>query len=207
MNVLVLAPHPDDESLGCGGALSLHAQRGHRAAVAFLSSGEAGLEDFTREAAAAVREREAEDAAAVLGVANIDFLRYPDGLLSRQLPALTASIRVLVTKVGPDRIYVPNDREAHPDHIATHRALVAALKQSSMVGVEVLEYEVWSPLDWFDVVEDISDVLETKLAAVACHRSQTAKMDFVRAVRGLNEYRGAISWGCASAEVFRYLRT
>ena len=70
MNVLVIAPHPDDESIGCGGALCLHAARRDPMAVVYLSSGELGLKHLPRNKAWLTREREAERAARILGVAK-----------------------------------------------------------------------------------------------------------------------------------------
>ena len=59
MNVLVIAPHPDDESIGCGGTLCLHARRGDPITVAYLTSGELGLKHLARNKARLTREREA----------------------------------------------------------------------------------------------------------------------------------------------------
>ena len=73
MNVVVIAPHPDDESIGCGGALCRHADAGDRVTVAFLTSGELGLKQLAREAAWQIREAEAHDLAAL--VADLPNLR------------------------------------------------------------------------------------------------------------------------------------
>src|SRR5690348_632327 len=78
MNVLVIAPHPDDESIGCGGTICAHAGHGDRVTVVFLTSGELGLRELTKEEAWRVRELEAEKAADILGVASVTFLRRPD---------------------------------------------------------------------------------------------------------------------------------
>src|SRR5947207_12396367 len=78
LNVLVIAPHPDDESIGMGGTLWLHHLRGDRVFIAYLTSGELGLKQLPRQQAWAVRETEAHRAAAVLGVAEVEFFRLPD---------------------------------------------------------------------------------------------------------------------------------
>ena len=68
MKVLVIAPHPDDESIGCGGTVALHVQRGDTVNVVFLTSGELGLKQFPREKVWKIREAEADAACKVLGV-------------------------------------------------------------------------------------------------------------------------------------------
>jgi len=78
VNVLVIAPHPDDETLGCGGTLIRHVQLGDRVSAIFLTSGELGLKQMPQEEAWRVRESEAQDAAQVLGLADVHFLRCPD---------------------------------------------------------------------------------------------------------------------------------
>ena len=85
MNVLVIAPHPDDETIGCGGTLCLHQQRGDRVAVVFLTSGELGLKQLPRAKAWAVRETEGRAAAKILGLARAEFLRQPDWMLADQV--------------------------------------------------------------------------------------------------------------------------
>jgi LmbE family N-acetylglucosaminyl deacetylase len=68
----------------------------------------------------------------------------------------------------------------------------------------VLAYEVWTPLAEYDQVEDISPVMRRKLRALRCHRSQLGHFRYDRAVRGLNQYRGALAARCRYAEVFRH---
>jgi len=66
-------------------------------------------------------------------------------------------------------------------------------------------YEVWTPLAEFDQVTDISQVMSRKLRALRAHASQFAEFDYAHAVRGLNQYRGALGGKCAYAEVFQTL--
>jgi len=75
MNILVIAPHPDDETIGCGGALCLHAAKGDRVVVVFLTSGELGLKELAPAKAWQVRESEAQAAAKHLGITRLEFLR------------------------------------------------------------------------------------------------------------------------------------
>ena len=99
-------------------------------------------------------------------------------------------------------IYLPHPSEWHPDHRAALPILRAAARRARLTEAELRGYEVWTPLSEFDYVEDISAVLPRKLRALRVHQSQLAEFDYVRAVRGLNQFRGELAGKCRFAEVF-----
>jgi LmbE family N-acetylglucosaminyl deacetylase len=200
--VLVIAPHPDDEAIGCGGALCLHAARGHRVTVVFLTSGELGLKHLPREQAWAIREQEAKAAAAILGVAALHFLRAPDWFVGDNVSEIAAKVGVILQTERPGLIYVPHPAEWHPDHKTAIAVLRSALEGASSATADVRAFEVWTPLSAFDHVEDITPVMARKLAAVRCYRSQLSGFRYDRAVRGLNQYRGVMAARSRYAEVF-----
>jgi LmbE family N-acetylglucosaminyl deacetylase len=204
--VLVISPHPDDESIGCGGTLRNHAVRGDEVRVVFLTSGEKGGHGRPPDETARLREQEARAAADLLGVGEIAFWREPDGAV-RSTPGLVARMRDELTTFRPDVVYVPHDREQHPDHRAAVELLRAALAGPGAERPEVLMFEVWTPLESFDHVEDVSEAVAVKVAAIRAHASQCAAMKFDEAILGLNRYRGEMhSWpGGDYAEVFRRL--
>jgi N-acetylglucosamine malate deacetylase 1 len=203
MNVLVIAPHPDDETIGCGGTLCLHKQRGDRVAVVFLTSGELGLKQLPREKAWAVREKEARAAAKILGLAKVEFLRQPDWMLGDHLNAAAHALRPVLLAEQPLLISVPHEDEWHPDHQAALPMLRPALRNWRGTSPEVRAYEIWTPLTAHDHVEDISRVMPRKLKALRAHRSQLAEFNYERAVRGLNAFRGELAAKCRYAEVFQ----
>jgi LmbE family N-acetylglucosaminyl deacetylase len=205
--IMVVAPHPDDESIGCGGMMCLHEQRGEAVQVVFLTSGERGIEGVASELAQSIREAEASKALAILGVERMDFLRLPDlGLWDAGTAAATRLGDVF--KASPPRlIYLPHPQEAHPDHAATLPIVRAALAKAFAEGQlpELRAYEVWTPMEAFEWPEDISAVMARKLRAVRCYRSQLKNFQYDRAVRGLNQFRGCLAARCRYAEVFKYL--
>jgi LmbE family N-acetylglucosaminyl deacetylase len=201
VSVLIIAPHPDDEALGCGGAVANHTDRGERVAVAFLTSGELGLRTLPQAEARRVREREAEEAAGVLGVSALHFLRQPDWLVGDGIAEAARALRPLLADAAPHTIYLPHPGEWHPDHRAALLVLRAAHASGGRPAALRL-YEVWTPLSTYDHVEDVSTAMPRKLRAVRCHRSQLASFRYDRAVRGLNAYRGALTARCAYAEVY-----
>ena len=203
MNVFVIAPHPDDESIGCGGVLCLHHQRGDRTAVVFLTSGELGLKYLPREKAWAVREKEAKAAAKILGLTKAHFLRQPDWMLGDALKAAARALRPVLLAEKPQLIYVPHEAEWHPDHQAALPVLRLALKGWGGPAPALRAYEVWTPLSMHDHVADITRVMPRKLGALRSHRSQLNEFNYERAVRGLNAFRGELAAKCRYAEVFQ----
>lgn len=202
MNVLVVAPHPDDEAIGCGGAICLHVARGDRVTAVFLTSGELGLKHLPSEEAWQVRESEARAAGDVLGLAGLTFLRSPDWTLGEHIAETAEKLQTVWRDETPDVFYVPHPDDAHPDHHAALPIVRGALCGHS---TRLLGYEVWTPLAEYEEVKDISGVMERKLEAIRCYRSQLGYYQYERAVRGLNEFRGAMAGRCDFAEVFRLL--
>ncbi len=205
MSVLVIAPHPDDEVIGCGGAIRLRVERGERVSVVFLTSGELGLKHLPRESAWKVRETEARKASKILGLAKLHFLRQPDWLLGDHASATATALKPLLEQERPALIYLPHPNDGHPDHQASLPILRAALKRCRGLKPELLAYEIWTPLATHDIAVDISPVMPRKLRALRAHRSQLGEFDYVKAVTGLNQFRGALAGKCRLAEVFQTL--
>jgi LmbE family N-acetylglucosaminyl deacetylase len=174
--VLVLAPHADDEVLGVGGALALHAERGDDVRVIVVFDGKLGLEPGSPES---VRREEARAGGARLGVEHYEFWDYPEGHEPTE-PEFAAAVERLARRIrdlAPGSIYAPWSGEAHRDHAVLARATIAALRSASFRG-RALGFEVWTPCEP-DGVLDIGSTWARKLAALAEHRSQLARTDLV----------------------------
>jgi N-acetylglucosamine malate deacetylase 1 len=202
MRTLVVAPHPDDESIGCGGTLALGTAAGDQAIVVFLTSGELGLEELAVEEARTVRESEAEAAAAILGLTDLMFMRYADWFISECSSEATKALSQVIEREAPDRLLLPHPGEWHPDHAAAATIALDAVTLAGVESIRLLTYEVWTPMTRFEEIEDISTVIQTKLDAVGAYRSQLAAFDYCDAVEGLDRFRGALGARCRYAEVF-----
>ena len=201
MNVLVIAPHPDDEAIGCGGALRLHATSGDppdRVVCVYLTSGELGLKHLPIAQAHAIREAEATAAAAILGIAQTHFLRQPDWFLADFIPQTAELLADLLHQENPELIYLPHAQDNHPDH----RATTDILRATGFAPPATRTCEIWSPLTSFDHVQDITPVMHAKLRAIRAYKSQLTEFDYAQAIRGLNRYRGILAGKCRYAEVF-----
>lgn len=202
MNVIVIAPHPDDETLGCGGTVCLHSTRREPVSTVFLTSGELGLKHLAAAEARACREREAQRAAEILGLKQTFFLRCRDWMLADEIPQAAALLAPLIEKLKPDLIYLPHQGDSHPDHRAALPILRQALQALPGAKPEVRAYEIWSPLMQWVQATDITVFMGRKLEALRAHESQLKEYDYIRAITGLNQYRGALATRTGFAEVF-----
>jgi LmbE family N-acetylglucosaminyl deacetylase len=190
--ILVVSPHRDDETIGCGGTICAHTERGDEVAVVHVS-GEAG---------ASLAETHA--ACAVLGVTDISTLPGPAIRLEATLALVTELVAVF-RRQRPDIVYVPHADDDDPTHEVTSRAVrearwIAAYPILSEAGAPtrtpartVYEYEVWTPLRRPSVFVDITPHQERKVRALACYSSQLGANCWVEGALGLNRYRGVTS--------------
>lgn len=215
--ILVLATHPDDEVLGCGGVMARHAAAGDEVHVLIMSRGVEEL--FGPELIARTR---AELAASngVIGVKTATFLDFPapklDTVPGHQLAdALLGELR----KIRPDVLYIPHQGDLHSDHKATFwAALVAARPTGGAFPSRVLCYETLSETEWGaptsaeafvpTVFVNIAEFVPIKLRAMACYETQLQAPPHPRslkAIEALAIYRGgAVS--VAAAEAFMLVR-
>lgn len=205
MKVLIIAPHPDDEVIGCGGTIRLGVEHGDEVAVVFLTSGELGLKQLPADEAWQIREREAKRAAQILGLGRLYFLRQPDWRLGENKKSATRALMEVIRSEKPGVLYLPHPGDGHPDHQAALPILRAALKKWPGPRPQLFGYEIWSPLNQYDKVVDISKVMTQKLRALRAHASQLKEFDYVNAVTGLNQFRGVLAGKCRFAEVFQSL--
>lgn len=204
--VLVIAPHMDDEAIGCGGTIIRHRAAGAAVTVVYMTDGARGNPQMRRdESLIARRKGEAREAARLLGGPDLVFLDQPERELSGNGRAAALIARQL-DRVDPAVVYLPWALDGHPDHIATCRAASRALVRVAGAGPgpgpRVREYEVWSPLT-ANCLVDITAQLDTKLEALGRFTSQLTDMDYVHVARGLGMYRSLFHLhGRGAAEAF-----
>jgi N-acetylglucosamine malate deacetylase 1 len=216
MRVMIVAAHPDDEVIGCGGTLLRLRRAGADLRAVYLTSGDAGSREMARSEMAVVREREATACAARLGISECQFLRAPDGLLA-ETPDLLVSLIDLVRRWRPDIAFVPHALDGHPDHRAVHAMAVKAFGSAAgpwfpetsgepWTVPTVMGYEIWTPLSRPTYYSDTTDTIEDQLRAVAIHASQIKDYAYEQMVAGLAAFRGASIGIGRSAEAFEVLR-
>ncbi len=188
---LILAPHPDDESLGCGGLIALCCQAGRAPVVVCATDGAAshpGSAAYPPQRLQKLREAEMLAACAILGVsaARVHFLHLPDSQAPSQGAAFDAAVRTMAALIevhGVQTIFATWPHDPHGDH-QTVAALAAAAAQRG--GVRLLYYPVWGwllPADHrlpADAARgrrlDIAEHLPLKRRAIAAHVSQYGEL-------------------------------
>lgn len=203
MNVLVAAPHPDDDLIGCGGSLIGHIGMKSHVTVVYMTSGDAGNLHTQKNELCLLREKEAREAAAVLGIHDLMFLRMEDGYLQVGKDSLIIAVR-LIREKRPTLVYIPHEAESHRDHRMTHDLFIEAIRRAAgswfqECGGEpwavetILGYEVGTPLQRISYVEDITGVIDLKTEAIRKHASQIETTAYHEAARALNRYRGIVT--------------
>jgi LmbE family N-acetylglucosaminyl deacetylase len=183
--IVVLAPHPDDESLGCGGLLA-HAFESHGAHVICMTDGggsHPGSTDWPADRLAAMRWQELSHAIVLLGGMPTDmtWLGHPDGWLGLQdADRIVADIVAVCRDRGALHLFAPAPEDHHEDHRTTAR--IAQRVALAMPGITVFSYPVWSRWDDPDLLDHVVEchpvALDTatwrarKTLAIAAHRTQ-----------------------------------
>lgn len=197
VRTLVLAPHFDDEVLGCGGLLAGLARGGTQITVAFLSDGSGGVEDVgDRREYSDRRKAEAEAASKILGVASLEYLDLLDGSLASSLTGLKEAIERLLVDIRPDLLLLPTPLEVTADHQAPFAALHQVLSPlrsgdsllETVAGLRVLLCEINHPAHP-DTLVDVTGEQATLEGAMACYSSQEERHNYLAAGLGLRRYR------------------
>ena len=216
-SVLVVAPHQDDEVLGCGGLVARLAAAGGVVRVLFLTDGGGGTEEIADRAAYRQRRRrEALAATALLGAAGCDFLDLPDGALQQHLEPAAAGMRRALLSQRPELLLCPSPLEVTADHRAAFAALHRLLSPlragaeavdslDAFQALRILLYEVNQPA-YPDLLVDVSDAEPLLRDAMACYASQEERHPYLNAALGLRRFR-TLSLGPAVtlAEGYRQL--
>jgi LmbE family N-acetylglucosaminyl deacetylase len=193
--VVCLAPHPDDEVIGCGGLLSLVAHHKIDLLTIVITGGQAQVQSGWD------REQESREAASVLGVTAPEFWGYQDRALSAT-PELVGRIEALLRDRKPTHLLAPALSEPHPDHQGLALAACRAAVQSGLEDLTLVFYEVGAPMVP-NMRVDISAVAERKWQAVRCFASQQAVHPYLQIAQAMARLRAhGLSNEVVAAEAF-----
>ena len=216
-NTLIIAPHPDDEILGCGGTIKKLSASGTRVVVLVATRGK--KEMYSEERILNVRN-EARKAHKILGVTETRFLDFPAPDLDRvSLAEISGAISEVIREYDIATVYLPHYGDIHHDHRVIFQAgLVAARPVNGNPVKSIFSYETLSETEWAAPLGDmtfiptrfvnISDFFNLKLEAMKCFKSQLR--DFpnprsLKAIEALANLRGS-TVGFNFAEAFMTIR-
>ena len=219
MNVLAVGCHPDDLEIGCGGTLAKYVKLGHRVFMCHVANGNLGHKVILPDELGAMRTKEAEKAAGVIGADSINIdvgdLHVDSGSMDQ-----TRRVVEVIRDTKPDLIITHNPDDYMRDHQETSRMVYNASFASSVPHFETRStaYDRIVPIFYMDTLAgigfqpteyvDVTDEIDQKLRALECHESQIKwmkehdKIDFLDFVRTCSKYRG-LQCGTAFAEGFR----
>ncbi len=204
---LVIAPHPDDESIGMGGTLAKASQSGISTHLVVLTDGALG---GSHSDLVQIRQREAKAAADCLGIKTIRFVDEPDrGLLVSE--SLVQRIAAIIRELKPAAVFFPGVQEFHPDHRNAALLVWQALQSLGAAAPQAIAYEITcqSPCN---CLVDISAVVPVKEQAIAAYPSQLNEKNYWELVQSLNKLRtlslpASVAWAegfyCFSEEEVR----
>ena len=175
LDVLCIAPHPDDAEIGCAGTLARARSEGQRIGILELTRGEMGSKGTPEQ-----RDQEALEAARILGLTYRGNLRWPDGTIM-DVPELRLKLAQVLRDVRPRVLFVPHELDRHPDHVGAARVSLSAihlagLSRATLEGAphrvqHTLFYQGNAPIV-ANVLIDVSDHLDVWSHAIMTHQSQ-----------------------------------
>ncbi len=215
--VLVFAPHPDDEILGCGGTMLKHIEAGNEVYVCIVTKGVLPL--FPPEAVEKTR-METRECHKMLGIKKTFFLDFPAVMIEKENRyEVNGKVLEVVMEVKPDEVYIPHWGDMQKDHQIVADACMVALRPKYEHRVKrVYGYETMSETAWNapsvqnefipNVFVDITDTLDSKIEALGFFKSQLSPFPDARsleAIEALAKYRGALMH-VRAAEAFMLIR-
>ena len=218
MQALVVAAHPDDEVLGCGGTIAKAAAEGAHVHVAFLADGvfsRPGDPEARRDELAA-RRSAAKAACHILGVQSVSFGDFPDNRMDTvAMLDVARAVETLIADHVPDTIYTHHAGDVNVDHQVIHAAVVTACRAQRGHPVKtVLSFEIPSSTEWQfagsapcfapNWFVDIASTIDRKMAALEAYAMELREWPHPRSARGvehLARWRGA-TIGVDAAEAF-----
>jgi LmbE family N-acetylglucosaminyl deacetylase len=185
--VLVLAPHPDDEAIGCAGTLASLREKGVSSTVVFMTDGER-LNGPPSPEVAAQRRAEGVRASAILGCREPLFLGLPDSEVNCHIDEACARLSEIIARRKPDFVFAPSPVDYHHDHLATAQIALRLLENPG--GFRLAFYEAYSTVRFTHLV-DIGEFAKIKEKMIVIYRvSLYGKPEvYVYASQGLNAQR------------------
>lgn len=213
--ILIIAPHPDDEVLGCGGTIAKYSEHGDDVYLCVVTK--AYTPDWSEEFVEN-RPKEVKRVSEILGIKKTYFLDFPTVKLDT-IPQkeLNDALKNVINEVAPDIIYIPHRGDLNKDHRLVFESALVATRSAPSKIKKILSYEVLSGTEYGrlikpfipNVYEDISKTFQKKLDAMKVYKSELKEFPHPRsleAIEALAKIRGSEA-GFKLAESFELVRS
>lgn len=224
MKIVIIAAHPDDEVIGCGGSIAKWAKAGHEVHVVIMAEG-ATSRDQNRDRVARSKEinslhKAARVASDILGATSLAMLDFPDNRMdSADKLDVIKAVETHINKIKPGMVVTHYASDLNVDHQIVHDAVITACRPEPDQSVQrLLAFEVASSTEWRNsipntsfspnVFENIADTIEIKKLALNAYASEMREWPHprsIRAIEHLARWRGA-TIGFEAAEAFSLIR-
>jgi LmbE family N-acetylglucosaminyl deacetylase len=221
--VLIVAAHPDDEVLGCGGTIAGLAHKGHAVYIGIIGEGLTSRYKHRQHVdSALVKDLRdcSRHAAQLLGAEEIFHYNFPDNSFDTvPLLEVIKLVEKLIDNVQPHVVYTHHSGDLNIDHVITHRAVLTATRPSAGHRVnEIYAFEVPSSTEWAfgqfgttfrpNIFVDISATIDTKIKAMQLYQSEVQPYPYPRSIENLQTiaHRWGSTVGLDAAEAFELIR-
>jgi len=222
--ILIIAAHPDDEVLGCGGSIAKWSNDGSDVNVIIMAEGSTSRDSKrnreNRKDDLSHLAKSATEAGGVLGIKSVKLMEFPDNRMdSIDLLYVIKTIENYIEKIKPDVVVTHHSGDLNIDHQIVHKAVMTACRpQPGCTVKRILSFEVPSSTEWQSTTinnsfipnwfEDISDTLNLKLKALEAYKSEMREWPHARSIKAIEhlaKWRGA-TVGFEAAEAFMLIR-
>lgn len=182
--VLVVVPHPDDETLGCGATINSLVKKSCQVRLVLMTDGGG---QRVKEGTAQIRLDEFRNATKILGCTNIRRLDFPDGKLGLCIPEAIEQLTEILEREQPQIIFTPYTLDYNTDHRYSNLILSRAV--NSLKNLSIAMYEVWTPIIYPDYYLNVTHEFDTKKSAIDCYKSQEELYKLKEKSRAINDLR------------------
>jgi len=217
--ILIIAAHPDDEAIGCGGYIAKKSSQNAEIKAIFLTNGVSARDDSCKKDIN-LRKKSLEESSKILGIKEFSILNFPDNQLDA-IPLINVikEVEKVIIKFRPEIILTHHIGDLNIDHQITHKATITACRPINGKSVkQILSFEVLSSTEWQssssseqfipNYFVNITDFIDKKISSLKSYQEELRKSPHSRsleAIKALAKLRGETS-GYKYAESFKIIR-
>ena len=187
-NILILAPHPDDEVIGCGGLISLFKiNKNFSLSVVYVTNGNKGIKNLEKVKTAHIRKNEINDLNNLINFNKIYHWNIDDKCLEYHEKEIRDNLQKILRREKYDCILIPNDKDYHPDHKNLNK-FSKDITSTYFPNIDIFIYEVWEKIDVIQSDEkiDITDLISEKVKLMNIYISQMNQYDYALKIKENN---------------------